>query len=384
MRFSDSKQIISISASLTPTMTTPTSIYTVSDGTNFLPTQLISGQGKLWTNTQIEALYATCRLALPEAPLPQFSLGESRESKAEKARAIEWSGPRIHLNMYKKSKQTLAGVGSDPIWNFLGIVALTANYGYPYRKYRLLPFITDAGIRGLQQGDSLGLALEYVNEVVYIILGIPFSQVSNPGGTITTTFQSSVRLDATRIASWQLIDGSILPYLPESYAFNNGILTVTFVTLAAIAPYSIRAGIETSTKRTLQANETIDIDGTAVETYELAEADYSPTPIITQGPATISTKTIARIDTTARPTRSNPLLSRPTRLSGSLTNTHASNSFYYQWGSTVSTTTFNGVLGPGSVVQLPTGYTGVVSVCTATTVVQCTLTTEETYTETTT
>lgn len=109
----------------------------------------------------IEELYAYAETPnLPEAPPSDISEDDSLAVQQQKALALQWKSPRIHLGI----KLT----GGIQAWNptvdlqnpyKVGMHSILNNAGYPYTRYRPLDLLTDNLMRKLGLNSKLVMSL---------------------------------------------------------------------------------------------------------------------------------------------------------------------------------------------------------------------------------
>lgn len=355
---------------------------------------------KSWINGYLEEGFITSVIkSLPELPFPNFQDTDSQSTRMVKAIDAEWLSPCVYLCFWFNSNTTPtanATTSSPGNWTYIGKISLLHQYGYPERKYRYFDFLTDNITRKLGEGVRLGVSYQWPERIFYQLLSNVAYSIDPSTGLPLSTFNEV--LPSTTLSyscdGFRVIDGSPIPMQPI-VTIDGQNLKVIFDYETEISPNIIKAIIrENGSIQKLGVQDLVTLDCCWTKEIISLQNDYTPTPVIVQG--TVS-QVVRQVDTktlNASTTRQNALNSQPTRTLGRITNNGATNAIYFKYGSDV--TVAGGLIptgtNPASVsggysgiiavnngyMDVPTGYTGVISVVTSTGISSMTVT--ETYT----
>jgi hypothetical protein len=355
---------------------------------------------KSWVNGFLSDAYVTTVIqSLPELPFPNFDNADSRSQQIVKAIDAEWKQPCVYLCFWTNISTTPtpgATTSNYGNWVYEGKIAIVHQYGYPERKYRFSDFLTDDIAAALAEGERLGVSFQWPEKLFYQTLtNVAYSDDETTGLKISTfTEQLPETTLSYGVDGFRVIDGSELPIEPI-VTVTGRTLTVVFDNELRILPATIRAIVrERGSVQKLNSSDLITLKCNWKQEIISLQPDYTPTPVIVQG--TVS-QVVRQVDTrtfNASTTRQNALSSQPTRTLGRITNNGATNQVYYKLGSDVTVAGglipsgtnpasisggYSGIIAVnGGYMDVPTGYTGIISVVTNAGVSSITAT--ETYT----
>lgn len=354
---------------------------------------------KSWTNAALSDVFVVADIeSLPELPFPNFSNEDSQATQRIKSIDAEWKQPCVYACLWSctATTPTPGATTSNPgNWVYLGKVALLHPYGYPERRYRLFDFLTDDISAKTGGGERLGISYQWTEKIFYHTLrNVTYSDA--PNGLKISTFTETLP-DTTlsySIDGWRVIDGSALPIEPIVQLVGKN-LRVTFDHELQILPATIKAIVrERNSIQKLDSRDLITLRCTWRQEIHSIQPDFQPTPVIVQGTVNNVTRNRDTRTYNATTTRSNALGNQPTRTIGRITNNGGTNQVYYKLGSDVSVAGgpipsgtnpssvaggYSGIIGVNNAfMDVPVGYTGVISVVTNAGV--SSITTDETYT----
>lgn len=354
-----------------------------------------------WLNGYLEEGYITSVIkSLPELPFPNFQDTDSQSTRMVKAIDAEWLSPCVYLCFWLNGDTipTVNATTSNPgNWVYIGKISLLHQYGYPERKYRYFDFLTDNITRKLAEGVRLGVSYQWTENMFYQTLSnVVYSVDTNgiPLSTFTEVLPSTAT--AYSIDGFRVIDGSPIPM--EPIVTIDGVnLTVVFDYEVQVSPNVIKAIVrEIGSVKKLNSNDLVSIDCCWTKEIISLQPDFTPQPVIVQGTVNQVTRNTDTKTLNANTTRQTVFNTQTTRLSGRITNNGATNQVYFKYGSDVSVAGgliptgtnpasvnggYSGIIASnGGYTDLPTGYTGVVSVVTNAGI--SSITTTETYTVT--
>lgn len=353
---------------------------------------------KCWCNGFLEEAYATSVInSLEEVPFPNFSQSDDQGTTLVKAVDVEWNVPRAHLCFWinNNAMPTAGATTSNPgNWAYIGKISLLNNYGYPERKHRWFDFFTDNVFRKLGQNTRIGCSFQWVDRVSYRTLNsVAYTPDPTEGSTLVLSRFSETLPVLTaginyQVRGFRVTDGSPIPVEP-TYNLSGNVLTVSFTHESRVQPGTIKAILyELGNKVKLTTTDIVTIDAGWTQEIVSIQPDFTPTPIVAQSVSQVTRskeQTIYTV-TTARQT---VLTDRSSRISGQLANRGVTNNVYYKLGADVTTSPliqagqtgvtggYHGIISTNSSVALPAGYTGTISVVTASG--QSQLMVEETY-----
>jgi hypothetical protein len=356
---------------------------------------------KSWVNGYLEEAFSTSVInSLPEVPFPNFSNEDSQSDTLVKAIDIEWNVPRVHLCFWKNANATPtanASTSSPGNWLYLGKISLTHSYGYPEKKHRWFDLTTDNIARKIGEGCRMGVSFQWVDKADYYTLNnVVYSTDAATGLNVSTFTETlpALTVGYYRVDAYRVVDGTAIPVQPTT-TLSGRTLTVVFNHESRINPGTIKVLItNVGNLQKLTANDIVSIDCQWSQEILSLQPDFTPTPVVVQGTVNQVTRQRDTKTFNATTTRANALGSQSTRLLGRITNNGATNIVYFKYGSDVTVT--GGLIATGTnpssvsggysgsiavnggYMDVPTGYTGVISVVTNSGV--SSITTDETYT----
>lgn len=353
-----------------------------------------------WINGYLEEGFITSVItSLPELPFPNFQDGDSQSTRIVKAIDAEWLSPCVYLCFWLNSNATPtanATTSSPGNWTYIGKISLLHQYGYPERKYRYFDFLTDNITRKLGEGVRLGVSYQWPERIFYQLLtNVAYSldeELAIPISTFTELLPETTL--SYVVDGFRVIDGSPLPIEPITTVVGRN-LTVQFDAESQVFPNTIKAIMrEAGSVQKLSSEDLVTLDCCWTKEIISLQPDYTPTPVIVQG--TVN-QVVRQVDTktlNASTARQNAFNSQPTRTLGRITNNGATNQIYFKYGSDVTVAGglipsgtnpasvsggYSGIIAVnGGYTDVPTGYTGVISVVTNSGI--SSMTTSETYT----
>lgn len=355
---------------------------------------------KSWVNAALDDAFIVAVInSLPELPFPNFSNGDDQATQRVKAIDAEWKQPCVYVCFWACTATTPTAGATTPNpgnWVYLGKVALLNPYGYPERRYRFFDFLTDNIVAKMGEGDRLGVSFQWAEKIFYHTLrNVSYSDEPNTKLKISTFVETLPDTTLSySIDGFRVIDGSPLPIEPI-VTVNGKNLTVVFDHEQQVLPATIRAIVrENGSTQKLDSRDLITLRFVWRQEIHSIQPDFQPTPVIVQG--TVN-QVVRQVDTrtfNATTTRQNAFNSQPTRTIGRITNNGATNVVYYKLGSDVTVAGgqipvgtnpasvsggYSGAIAVnGGYMDVPTGYTGIISVVTNAGVSSITAT--ETYT----